>query len=241
MESFGTGLILATLAGLSIPVGALLAVLEDRVPGRLHEPVRHTVTAFGGGALFSAIALVLLPEAIDRLPASPVLLLFLAGGLVFFLVDKALTRFGGGGGAQFLAMMLDYVPEAIALGALVVGREDVAMLTAGLIALQNVPEGFSAYRELISSGHASVRRLFLLFALMVPVGPLSAAIGFGWLVDLPAVLGGIMAFASGGILYLLFQDVAPQVRLKSAGAPPLGAVAGFGLGLAGHLATLPAS
>lgn len=237
METVHTGLILATLAGASIPVGAALAVLEDRLPGQLQQRVTHTVAAFGGGALFSAITFVLIPEAIHRLPALPLLALFLIGGLIFFFVDKALSRHGGGG-AQFLAMLLDYVPEAMALGALVVGRMDVALLTAGLIALQNVPEGFAAYREMISGGHASTTRLLLLFLLMVPVGPLAAAAGFFWLADLPEVLGGVMALAAGGILYLLFQDVAPGAKLNAAGGPPLGAVAGFALGLAGHLATL---
>ncbi len=44
-----------------------------------------------------------------------------------------------------------------------------------------------------------------------------------------------MMFAGGGILYLLFEDVAPQMPLERHWAPPLGAVAGCGLGLAGHL------
>jgi ZIP family zinc transporter len=52
-----------------------------------------------------------------------------------------------------------------------------------------------------------------------------------------AVLGAIMLFAAGGIVYLLFEDVAPQVRLERRWSPPLGAVAGFALGLAGSLAT----
>ncbi|MCJ7871717.1 divalent cation transporter [Phaeobacter sp. J2-8] len=237
MEGIVAGLILAALAGASIPVGAVLAALEDRLKPQWQDRATHTVAAFGGGALFSAIAFVLLPEAIDRLSAVPLMGLFLAGGLVFYGVDAMLSRMGGGG-AQFLAMMLDYVPEAMALGALVVGRADVAMLTAGLIALQNVPEGFSAYREMIAAGHASRNKLLLLFALMVPVGPAAAAMGFFVLADVPAVLGGVMAFASGGILYLLFQDVAPQAKLGGSGGPPLGAVAGFALGLAGHLATL---
>lgn len=237
MQDIHLGLGLAALAGASIPIGAALAVLEDRLPGRLQTRVTHTVTAFGGGALFSAIAFVLLPEAVEWMAALPLVAVFLCGGLVFYLVDRMLSHHGGGG-AQFLAMMLDYVPEAMALGALVVGRPDVALLTAGLIALQNVPEGFAAYREMISGGHSSRRRLILLFALMVPVGPLAAAAGFFWLADLPVVLGAVMAFAAGGILYLLFQDVAPQAKLQSAGGPPLGAVAGFALGLAGHLATL---
>lgn len=237
MDGVVAGLLLATLAGMSIPVGAALAVLESRLPGEVRDPVTHTVTAFGGGALLSAIAFVLIPEAIERLPALPLMALFLAGGLVFFWVDRLLAR-QGGGGAQFLAMMLDYVPEAMALGALVVGRMDVAVLTAMLIALQNVPEGFAAYRDMITKGHASTGHLLPLFALMVPVGPLAAALGVFWLADLPQVLGGVMVFAAGGILYILFQDVAPEARLRATGWPPLGAVAGFGLGLAGHLATL---
>jgi ZIP family zinc transporter len=57
------------------------------------------------------------------------------------------------------------------------------------------------------------------------------------LADVPQVLGGVMIFAAGGILYLLFEDVAPQARLERHWAPPLGAVGGFLLGYAGHLAT----
>jgi ZIP family zinc transporter len=41
--------------------------------------------------------------------------------------------------------------------------------------------------------------------------------------------------AAGGILYLLFQDIAPQARLARRWAPTLGAVVGFGLGLLGDL------
>ena len=44
-----------------------------------------------------------------------------------------------------------------------------------------------------------------------------------------------MLFASGGILYLIFEDIAPQARLERRWSPPLGAVAGFVLGLVGHL------
>ena len=40
-----------------------------------------------------------------------------------------------------------------------------------------------------------------------------------------------------GILYLIFEDIAPQAALRNRHAPPLGAVAGFLLGLAGQLMT----
>lgn len=44
-----------------------------------------------------------------------------------------------------------------------------------------------------------------------------------------------MLFAAGGILYLLFQDIAPQVRLENRWGPPLGAVLGFMLGMLGQI------
>lgn len=40
---------------------------------------------------------------------------------------------------------------------------------------------------------------------------------------------------AGGILYLLFQDIAPQAKLHRAWAPPLGATARFLLGLIGQM------
>ena len=84
------GILLATLAGLSIPVGAFLAQAERFLPDWSRTELRHTVIAVGGGALLSAVALVLLPEAAERLAALPLLTAFVAGGVVFFLLDRAL-------------------------------------------------------------------------------------------------------------------------------------------------------
>jgi ZIP family zinc transporter len=69
--------------------------------------------------------------------------------------------------------------------------------------------------------------------LLVPIGPILAIAGWLYLSDYVALLGAIMLFASGGILYLIFQDIAPQSRMRRHWAPPLGAVLGFGLGMLG--------
>lgn len=220
------------LAGTAIPAGAFLARFDRLLPGWMLEEFRHTVIAFGGGALFSAVALVLVPEGIDRLGAVSALVLFGLGGLVFGLLDHHLSQ-GKGRVAQFMAMMLDYIPEAMALGAMLVGEPEVAFLLAGLIALQNLPEGFNAWREMTESGPRS--GLIWIFVAMVPAGPLAALTGMLVLSDMPGVLGGIMLFSAGGILYLIFEDVAPQVPLERKWGPPMGAVLGFMLGLGGHL------
>jgi ZIP family zinc transporter len=43
-----------------------------------------------------------------------------------------------------------------------------------------------------------------------------------------------MLAAAGGILYLTFQDIAPQAKLDCDWGPPLGAVLGFLVGMVGH-------
>ena len=232
-EPLSLALLLAALAGVTIPLGALAATWERCLPGWLDAELRHAVLAFGGGALFSAIALVLVPEGVARLQPVGALLWFLGGGVFFCVLDRRIKA-RGGGSAQLMAMLLDFVPEAMALGALIAGDFDVAVLMAGIIALQNLPEGFNAYRELIETGLRR-QRVLVLFLALVPLGPLAAWIGLSFLTERPAVLGAAMLFAAGGILYLIFEDIAPGVPLEKAWAPPLGAVAGFGLGLAGHL------
>ena len=229
------GLLLATLAGLSVPIGAALSRVPSLLPGWSTEEYRHAVIAFGGGALASAICFVLVPEASDRLPALLCVLMFISGGIAFRLIDAALARHGGAG-SMFLAMLLDYLPEAIALGAVLLIDPAAALLTAGLIFLQNVPEGFSAWREMDEAHTIPRSRLWLLFALTVPLGPLCAWLGRDFLSQAPLTLGSILAFAGGGILYLIFEDIAPDARIEGSSRPALGAVFGFALGLAGHLA-----
>jgi len=68
---------------------------------------------------------------------------------------------------------------------------------------------------------------------MATLGPISAVSGYLWLSDYPTVISAIMLFAAGGILYSIFQDIAPQVKLKKHWAPPMGAVFGFVVGMFG--------
>lgn len=233
-EPFWLAIGLATAAGMSIPAGAALAAHKFGIlPGWAESEARHSVIAFGAGALLAAVALVLVPEGSERLQPGGTLLWFLVGAVVFAMADRALSR-RGGRAAQFMAMMMDYLPEAMALGALVVGDFGTAILVAGLIALQNLPEGFNAMRELSGAELTQPGKLILLFALMVPLGPIMALLGLSLDPESP-IIGAVMMLASGGILYLMFQDIAPQVPLETSWLPPFGAVLGFLLGLAGHL------
>ncbi|SEW01885.1 zinc transporter, ZIP family [Aliiroseovarius sediminilitoris] len=229
--------LLAALAGAAIPLGAWLARFDRILPGPLRNEANHWIMAFGAGALLSAVALVLIPEGIDRVPGLLALLPLLAGAIAALVSDIAMAH-RGGSKAQFMAMLMDFIPEAIAMGAILTADPGLAVLLAILIGAQNLPEGFNADRELAASSKTPRSKRLLLFLALVPAGPLAAVLGITMFSGWPELLGVLMLFSAGGILYLMFQDIAPQVPVERHWSPPLGAIMGFAFGLGGHILTL---
>lgn len=225
--------LLTTAAGVCIPIGGWVASFERVHSQWLERELRHFIIAFGGGILLGAVTIVLVPEGINNMHNSlwsiPVIL---SGGLVFFYIERLLARHKNDS-PQLMGMILDYIPEAIALGGLIALNPAAGPLLALLIGMQNLPEGFNTYREL--KQHNKHSNVIPKMTALVVLGPISGLLGFWFLSDHPMLLGAIMLFASGGILYLIFQDIAPQSKLQKHWAPPLGAVFGFCLALFGHL------
>lgn len=229
-------LALSFAAGLAIPVGGVLARFESIGPAWLETEFRHGVIAFGGGALLGAVAFILVPDAVEKLSLGPAMTAFLVGSLVFFAADR-LVECWGGSAAQLLAMLLDFLPEALALGAAFAVGNGNGGVIAFFIALQNLPEGFNAFREMHASGKTPSRRILLLFVTLSLLGPLSAWLGYTVLAEHPTHLGLLMMGCSGGILFAVFDDIAPSAHLERHWLPSFGAVLGFALALAGHLLT----
>ena len=213
MDPFVEMLLWTTLAGACIPVGAGFARIEHIRPQWLEDEFRHFVIAFGGGVLLGAVALVLVPEGSERLPQPlAVVTLILACGVAFMVLDRVQGK-RKRATPQSVAMAADFLPESLALGGMFAATAEAATLLALLIGVQNLPEGFNAWRELACGqfNRSAAQRLMLLLALL---GPVCGLIGWFWLAGNDAVLGAIMLFAGGGILYLTFQDIAPQSRLE---------------------------
>ncbi|QDV17627.1 zinc transporter ZupT [Gimesia panareensis] len=224
-------IVLTILAGITIPFGGFLAQIERIHPRWLEQEFRHSIIAFGGGVLLAAVALVLVPEGISDQPPLIASTAILCGGVCFMIIDRILATHKNSA-SQLIAMLLDFVPESMALGAsFAMNGESVGLLLAILIGLQNLPEGFNAYRELKTSTTMNQKLILPGFCLLVLLGPLSGLTGYYLLALIPRMVGMIMLFAAGGILYLTFQDIAPQAKLERRWAPSLGAVLGFVFGL----------
>jgi len=224
-------------AGACIVLGGVLASVARIRPRWLETEFRHSVIAFGGGVLIAAVAFVLVPEGIEYV-ASPIVACgtLLAGGFAFFGVERFLGM-RKREKPQLSAMLLDYIPESLALGGMFALEARAAPLLALLIGLQNLPEGFNAYRELAAAPAAQPQRVLGIMAALIPLGPAFGLLGWRYGANFPILLGFCMLFAAGGILYLLFQDIAPRARLQRHWAPTLGAVIGFTVGMLGYLYT----
>lgn len=221
-------------AGLCIPLGGALAYFERIKSKWLENEFRHSVIAFGGGIMLAAVALVLVPEGTHYI-SHPIysMLILLLGGISFFLFERYLGS-RNLEKPQFTAMLLDFIPESLALGGALAINARTAPLLAIFIGLQNLPEGFNAYRELRIQKNAKAQNILLFMLLLAPLGPMIAFIGWYYFSENLQLLGASMLFAAGGILYLIFQDIAPQAHLKKHWAPSLGAVLGFCLGMLGN-------
>jgi len=226
-------LVYGAFAGLMIPAGGYLASIERIQPRWLEEEVRHSVMAFGGGILVAAVAFVLVPEGLRLLPLWAALAAFFAGGAAFAMFE-GLRRTHADTNAQFLAMLTDFVPEAVSLGAIMASRKSEAALLALLIGAQNLPEAFNAWRELKARGRHGRRRVMRLFFALAAIGPVAVIAGYLFLTDFPSVTGAIMMAAAGGILYLMFQDITVKAHLRNRQAPSLAALVGFAVGMAGN-------
>lgn len=218
-------------AGITVFIGGILALyFKHHVKeSPIKYEIIHTLMSFGAGIILSALALVLIPKGMQELELIPITISFLAGTMIFMFIDRYLSK-KGGQSATLLAMLLDFFPEAIALGALFAMEPNMAALLAVFIGLQNLPEAFNAFRDLVQSGYSATKTLAIFFSLSF-FGIIGALLGHFFLSDYPDLTAHLMTFASGGILYLLIQDIIPKSKLEKNYLTSLGASLGFLIGI----------
>ncbi len=75
----------------------------------------------------------------------------------------------------------------------------------------------------------------MIFLAVSMVGSLAAWLGFVWFSSSAFMLAMILLFCSGGILYLIFEDIAPRAHSERNSFPAVGAISGFLMGLVGTM------
>lgn len=225
--------IFSGFAGVTVFIGGLLAnYFNHHVKEKpVKYEVTHTMMSFGAGIILAAVALVLIPYGMEQLSLWSITFFFIAGAIGFMFLDQYLEK-RGGNTATLLAMMMDFIPESIAMGAIFATNSSMASLLAIIIGLQNLPEAFNAFRDLVLSG-MTIKKTLITFFVLSFLGIPSALLGHYILSNSAVITAQLMTFASGGIFYLLIQDIIPASKLEKNYLISLGATVGFLVGIIG--------
>jgi ZIP family zinc transporter len=247
-SSVGWGLAI----GASLLAGAAAAALL-----RLPSKVAATLTAFGGGILFSAVALELVPEADDEAGAALTAVGLLAGTLVYVGADwwlgrdeemMAMRRDGHAaaagqamemplasdesarGEAIAVGIFVDGVPESVALGLTIAEGELGVALLAGIL-IGNVVEAYGAAQPIIAGGHTKRFAITLMTAIGFALA-FATVLGGTLLADASGeVVGTAQAVAGGAVLAVVSIAIVPhafaEVNRIVASATVAGFIAGY--------------
>ena len=221
----------SSAAGFPIIIGGLIAFFLQSLSFKMQKELNHFIVAFGGGALLSAISFVLIPTAVYDLSILNLVLIFSAGTFSFMGLDIISSKISGSI-SQVISMMMDFIPEALALGASFAFDHNLGLLIAIFIGLQNLPEGYNSYLE-INEKINRKKTLMILLCLSF-VGIVAALTGKYFLNNNEHLINSIMLFSGGGIMYLIFQDIAPTSKLANHWLPATGASLGFIIGMIGE-------
>ena len=221
----------AALFGL-VTSGALVA---GAFTGMRWMPPVHflaSLLAFAAGALTAALAFELFEESFTKGGHVLSAVGFAAGATVFVIVDvlldKRRTAAGGGGiGVALLAgVVLDGIPENLALGTtLAASGGSLALLAA--IVVSNFPEALVGARSMCDNGRSVT---FALWTWSIAAIVLAAAVivGSSLLQGLDErALSVILAFAGGAVLASVANTLFPKAFKDGGPWVTLATVAGF--------------
>jgi ZIP family zinc transporter len=220
------------------------------------------VMAFGAGALISAVTTDLVVEAYHEAGRAPTGVGLLIGAGGYYLLTEWLNRraeredpeepvetaavsgpesepaAADARAARNLTvgMVLDGIPESVAIGLTLLGGGNVSVALVGAVFLSNLPEAIGVAAALLA-GNIPLSKVLLRFGAIVAVGGIAGAIGFGVLdasdADLIAI---IQATAAGAMIVVIVNEMVPIAVSGARRHAGLAAAAGFAV--AAFLATL---
>ncbi|MBD8069688.1 ZIP family metal transporter [Bacillus sp. PS06] len=223
------------IAGSAVFIGALFGLFLT-----IKKKWIAAIMAFGTGVLIGAAAFELLEESIEKGGLLSTSIGFLIGALLFTIVDLVIAKKGGherkrsgenpqghSGLAIFFGTLFDAIPESIIIGLSILESHTVSFLLVVAIFISNFPEGLSSSVGLKKDGYSKKKILSLWFIVLILSG-ISSFAGYTLFQDAAAVIvGGIGAFAAGGVIAMVSSTMLPEAFEE--GGPIVGFITALGL------------
>lgn len=210
------------------------------------------VLSFAAGVMLAAAVLGLILPSLEyggRFGLAVTVLGVFCGALCVNLIDKAvphLHRLAGAEGEMHpkrteqmnrvllfvMAIAIHNLPEGIAAGVgFGTGNDGEALLIAGGIALQNVPEGMVIIGPMLAAGMRP-GRTFLIAAATGLVEVVGTMLGYFAVSLSSAILPFALAFAGGTMLYVISDEMIPETHHNQSSSVTYALLVGFCLMLA---------
>lgn len=206
--------------------GALIGFLFKRASHKFSD----IVLSFAAGVMLSAAVLGLILPSVEYGGKYGLIITVLgifAGAICLNLIDRLVPHLHRMIGTEdenhknpsiskvmlfVLAIAIHNFPEGVAAG-VGFGAEDTtqALIIAGGIALQNIPEGMVIIGPMLASG-IKPRKTFLLAALTGVVEVVGTLIGYFAVSIASAILPFALAFAGGTMLYVISDEMIPETH-----------------------------
>ncbi len=207
-------------------IGAALGFMFKRISHKFSD----IVLSFAAGVMLAAAVLGLILPSLEyggRLGLVTTVLGIFAGAVCLNFIDKLVPHLHKLMGDDIethnnqsldkvllfvLAIAIHNLPEGIAAG-VGFGSGDTAqaLVIAGGIALQNIPEGMVIIAPMLASG-VSPRRTFVCAAATGVIEVLGTLLGFYAVHIAAAVLPFALAFAGGTMLYVISDEMIPETH-----------------------------
>jgi len=204
---------------------------------KMNDRLQRTLSGFAAGVMTAAAIWSLILPAIEqsehmgKAAVVPVLTGFWVGIMFLMLLDRLIPHFHIGENQpegpksnfkkttmMILAVALHNIPEGMAVGAsyaeglLTNNAVAAGAFTLSLgIALQNFPEGAIISMPLRSEG-MSKNKAFLFGALSGVVEPLAAVLTMLAAAMVTTVLPYLLSFAAGAMIYVVVEDLVPEMN-----------------------------
>ena len=229
-------LVLLTALGVggATVIGALIGFAFKNISHRFSD----IILSFAAGVMLAAAVLGLIIPSVEHgaVYGTPFALLItvagmFVGALCLNLIDKLVPHLHALAGVEseehkneglskvllfVMAIAIHNLPEGIAAGVgFGSGDTSGALIIAGGIALQNIPEGMVIIAPMLAAG-VSKKRTLLIASLTGLVEVVGTLIGYLAVSISTAILPFALAFAGGTMLYVISDEMIPETHAHGA-------------------------
>lgn len=249
----------AALGQSALIVGALVVA---RVPRSTEPRWLGLIMAFGAGTLISAITTELVAEAYHEAGRAPTGIGLIVGAVGYYAftewLDRRAQREDPEGPAEQAAevgpealpagadatvarnlsvgMVLDGIPESVAIGLTLLGGTGVSVALVGAVFLSNLPEAIGASAAMLAGGRP-LDRVLVRLASIVVIGAIAGALGYAILDASDAdAIAFIQSLAAGAMVVVTVNEMVP-LAVRGAGRRA-GLAAALGFATAAFLSTI---